>query len=119
MRDILCISRHSPQSGLLAKEALDTVLAGATFDQSISLLLMDEGVWQACAPTGTGSYAFKDISKNLNALTLYGVDTIYIHADSLTARGLSAEELSPGNITLLDQTDTQALVRDHQHIFSF
>ncbi|MCP8898568.1 sulfurtransferase complex subunit TusC [Gilvimarinus xylanilyticus] len=119
MRDILCISRHSPQSGLLAKEALDTVLAGATFDQSISLLLMDEGVWQACAPLGTELSAFKDLSKNLNVLALYGVDTIYIHANSLKARGLNAHELSSGNTTLLDQADTQALMRDHQHIFSF
>ena len=46
MKQILCISRHAPYSGNLAREALDTVLAAAVFDQAIGLLFMDDGVYQ-------------------------------------------------------------------------
>src|SRR5690554_7301836 len=73
---ILLISRHAPYGSSIAREALDAVLASAAYDQQISLLFMDDGVFQLLAEQDPGSIGQKSFASMLSALPLYDVTNI-------------------------------------------
>lgn len=119
MSRILCISRHSPYQQSLASEALDTVLAAGAFEQDIALLLMDEGVWQLTREQQGSLVSRKTFSKKLAALPLFGIDNIFVHQPSLTARGLTGDELCTDAVQLLNNNETKQLIESHDQLLSF
>jgi tRNA 2-thiouridine synthesizing protein C len=109
---LLIISRQSPWSGPGAREALDIVLAGGAFDLPIGLLFLDDGVLQLAAGQNAKALQQKDLSANLQALPMFGVEALFYCADSANARGLGqlsldeAQALSAEHITaLIDRYD--------------
>ena len=113
-KSLLIISRQSPWSGPGAREALDIVLAGGAFDLPIGLLFLDDGVLQLAAQQDAKTLQQKDLSANLQALPMFGVEELFFCADSAAERGLdpgalSLEEAGPltaGEITaLIDRYD--------------
>ncbi|KAF2406468.1 sulfurtransferase complex subunit TusC [Pseudomonas antarctica] len=109
-KSLLVISRQAPWSGPSAREALDIVLAGGAFDLPIGLLFMDDGVFQLAPHQDAKAVQQKDLSANLQALGLFGVDDVFACSHSLAERGLatpgSAEPLDSDAITqLIDRYD--------------
>ncbi|MFW9080818.1 sulfurtransferase complex subunit TusC [Pseudomonas sp. P2757] len=111
-KSLLIISRQSPWSGPSAREALDIVLAGGAFDLPIGLLFLDDGVLQLGAGQNAKALQQKDLSANLQALPMFGVEELFYCAESANARGmgqLSLEEAQPlgaAHITaLIDRYD--------------
>jgi tRNA 2-thiouridine synthesizing protein C len=93
-KSMLIISRQSPWSGPSAREALDIALAGGAFDLPIALLFMDDGVFQLAANQQPRSLQQKDLSANLQALPMFGVEELFACKSSLQARGLLDTTLS-------------------------
>ncbi|WP_426205380.1 sulfurtransferase complex subunit TusC [Pseudomonas sp. TWP3-1] len=111
-KSLLIISRQSPWSGPSAREALDIVLAGGAFDLPIGLLFLDDGVLQLGAGQNAKALQQKDLSANLQALPMFGVEELFYCAESANARGMGrlsldeAEPLSAAHITaLIDRYD--------------
>ncbi|MGB3125272.1 MAG: sulfurtransferase complex subunit TusC [Pseudomonas sp.] len=109
-KSLLVISRQAPWSGPGAREALDIVLAGGAFDLPIGLLFLDDGVFQLAPHQDAKAVQQKDLSANLQALGLFGVDDVFACRHSLAERGLatpaSARPLSSEEIsTLIDRYD--------------
>jgi tRNA 2-thiouridine synthesizing protein C len=97
-KSLLIVSRQSPWSGPNAREALDIVLAGGAFDLPIGLLFMDDGVFQLAPRQSSGALEQKDLTANLRALEMFGIEDIYACARSLAERGLSTVESDIGII---------------------
>ncbi|WP_073526583.1 sulfurtransferase complex subunit TusC [Pseudomonas fluorescens] len=87
-KSLLVISRQAPWSGPSAREALDIVLAGGAFDLPIGLLFLDDGVYQLAPNQTAKAVQQKDLSANLQALGLFGIDEVFACDHSLSARGL-------------------------------
>ncbi|NCE89334.1 sulfurtransferase complex subunit TusC [Pseudomonas sp. L13] len=87
-KSLLVISRQAPWSGPSAREALDIVLAGGAFDLPIGLLFLDDGVFQLAPNQAAKAVQQKDLSANLQALGLFGIDDVFACSHSLSARGL-------------------------------
>ncbi|AVE04392.1 sulfurtransferase complex subunit TusC [Pseudomonas sp. R11F] len=109
-KSLLVISRQAPWSGPSAREALDIVLAGGAFDLPIGLLFMDDGVFQLAPHQDAKAVQQKDLSANLQALGLFGIDEVFVCQHSLAERGLtapaSAEALGNAQISqLIDRYD--------------
>ncbi|WP_448651833.1 sulfurtransferase complex subunit TusC [Pseudomonas fluorescens] len=109
-KSLLVISRQAPWSGPSAREALDIVLAGGAFDLPIGLLFMDDGVFQLAPRQDAKAVQQKDLSANLQALGLFGIDDVFTCNHSLSERGLalpaSAQPLSSAEISqLIDRYD--------------
>jgi tRNA 2-thiouridine synthesizing protein C len=111
-KSLLIISRQSPWSGPGAREALDIVLAGGAFDLPIGLLFLDDGVLQLAAGQNARALQQKDLSANLQALPMFGVEELFYCLESANARGLEkpsldeAQPLSAEHITaLIDRYD--------------
>ncbi|RMP66465.1 hypothetical protein ALQ18_03019 [Pseudomonas marginalis pv. marginalis] len=109
-KSLLVISRQPPWAGPGAREALDIVLTGGAFDLPIGLLFLDDGVFQLAPHQNAKAVQQKDLSANLQALGLFGIDEVFACSHSLAERGLtapaSAEPLSSEAIAqLIDRYD--------------
>jgi tRNA 2-thiouridine synthesizing protein C len=93
MKKYLFILRKAAHSGARTQEMLDIILTTAAFDQSVSILLIDDGVFQLKKDQHPENTGLKDTAAIFNALEIYQVYDIYIEVDSLQERGLNAEEL--------------------------
>ncbi|WP_041523165.1 sulfurtransferase complex subunit TusC [Gilvimarinus agarilyticus] len=119
MKSILCISRHPPYSSALAREALETVLAAAAFDQPVNLLLMDEGIWQLTPAQQPEANKQKSLARNLSALEMFGVERVYAHHRSAVERGLNTEALCIDTVQWLNDEQVQQLIAQQDHLLSF
>lgn len=112
-KSLLVISRQAPWSGPSAREALDIVLAGGAFDLPIGVLFLDDGVFQLAPSQNAKALQQKDLSANLQALELFGVEDVFACRQSLAERGLA----SPDNAQPLDSAQIAGLIeRYHQVI---
>lgn len=92
-KSMLIISRQAPWSGPSAREALDIALAGGAYDLPIGLLFLDDGVFQLTTSQQPGVLQQKDLTANLQALPLFGIEALYASTRSLTERGLANAHL--------------------------
>lgn len=116
-KSLLLICRRSPWSGPAAREALDVALAGGAFDLPISLLFLDDGVFQLKPGQQPAAVQQKDLTANLQALPLFGVEALYVARADLDSRGLSAEHLNlPA--TPVEDVDLAALLDQHDLVIT-
>jgi tRNA 2-thiouridine synthesizing protein C len=106
-KSLLMISRQAPWSGPSAREALDIVLAGGAFDLPIGLLFLDDGVFQLAPHQDAKAVQQKDLSANLQALPMFGVDDVFACSHSLAARADAAlaQPLDAQPFPLIDRYD--------------
>lgn len=93
MKRYLFVLRHPIHNGAIAQEMLDIILTTAAFDQTVSLLLLDDAIFQLKTQQYPDILSMKDTAALFNALELYGINTIYVETESLQERGLSTEDL--------------------------
>ena len=115
MKSLLIISRQAPWAGPTAREALDIALAGGAFDLPIGLLFLDDGVFQLLPGQQPAALQQKDLSANLQALPLFGVESLYAARHSLEERGLSAQPLSLA-VECLDDAGLRALIDRYDQV---
>jgi len=89
----LFILRKPAHSGVYAQEMLDIILTTAAFDQAVSILLLDDSVFQLKNHQYPETSDMKDIAAIFSALEIYDVKDIYTENESLQERGLSADDL--------------------------
>lgn len=114
----LFIMRRAPYATSLAREALEAALAAGSFEQAISVLFMDDGVFQLLADQQTKDIAQKNHGAMLKALPMYEVDKLYVESASLDKRHISLKQLIPATIPV-DTSAIQKLMAEHDHILSF
>ena len=117
-KSLLVISRQAPWSGPSAREALDIVLAGGAFDLPIGLLFLDDGVFQLAAQQDARALQQKDLSANLQALPMFGVEDVFVCGDSVAERGLDANGLSLEEIQVLAANDITALIDRYDQVIT-
>ena len=113
----LFILRKAPYSGTYAQEMLDIILTTAAFDQSVSILLLDDSIFQLKKHQYPEKHDMKDIATIFSALEIYDVKDIYIENESLKELGLGADDLClPVKIIARKQLTT--LMQQFDIIFS-
>jgi len=115
-KSLLIISRQAPWAGPNAREALDIALAGGAFDLPIGMLFLDDGVFQLVPAQQPADLQQKDLTANLQALPLFGVEALYAASRSLQERGLHGQPLNLPVETLDDAALTALLDRYDQVI---
>jgi len=93
VKRFMYLNRRAPYGTIYALECLEVVLVAAAFDQDISVVFMDDGVYQLKKNQDTTGIGMKNFSKTFGALEDYGVENIYVEKESLDARGLTADDL--------------------------
>lgn len=118
-KKILLVSRHAPYGNSTAREAIDTALAASIYEQDISVLFMDDGIFQLLKNQRSQFVDQKNIASTLPALSLYGIENIYVHQESLDQRAITIAELILDDIQVLNNNDVKILFTRQDHLLSF
>lgn len=92
-KKFMFVNRKAPYGTVYALESLEVVLIAAAFEQDVSLAFMDDGVYQLKKGHNTKGIEMKGFEKTYGALEDYDVTKLYVDEESLSARGLSADDL--------------------------
>lgn len=93
VKKFMYLNRKAPYGTIYAWEALEVVLIGAAFDQEVSVMFLDDGVYQLAKGQSTAGIGMKNFSPTYRTLGDYEVKYIYVDRESLESRGLSADDL--------------------------
>ena len=93
VKRFLYVNRRAPYGTVYALECLEMVLIAAAFDQDVSVVFVDDGVFQLRKGQDTKGINMKNFSPTFRALEGYDVEKLYVERESLEARGLSADDL--------------------------
>ncbi|MGD7034408.1 sulfurtransferase complex subunit TusC [Methylotuvimicrobium buryatense] len=92
-KKFLFVLRKPPFNGVSMQETLDSVLTIAAFDQAVSLLLLDDGVFQLKNGQQPDRFGMKDTAAVFGALEIYDIHDIRVEVESLQERGLKPRDL--------------------------
>ena len=93
VKRFMYVNRKAPYGTIYALECLEVVLVAAAFDQDVTVVFVDDGVYQLKKNQDTAGIGMKNFSKTYRALDDYDVEKIYVEQESLDARGLTEEDL--------------------------
>ena len=93
IKRFMFVNRKAPYGTVYALESLETVLISAAFDQDVSVVFVDDGVYQLKKGQDTAGINMKNFSPTFRALDGYDVEKLYVEKESLEARGLSENDL--------------------------
>jgi len=93
VKKFMYVNRRAPYGTIFALECLEVVLISAAFEQDVSLIFLDDGVFQLKKNQDTTGIGMKNFSNTYRALDDYEVEKIYVEKESLDARGLTEDDL--------------------------
>lgn len=117
MKSYLFVLRKPAHSGANVQEILDIIMTTAAFDQKVSILFLDDGVFQLKNGQHPEKVGMKDTAAIFKALEIYDVNDIYTEVESLQERGLK-----PGDLCLVVQEyfrkDIAGLIKQFDVVFA-
>lgn len=118
IKKFLYVNRRMPHGTVYAQESLETVLIGAAFDQDVSMLFMDDGVFQIKKDQQPEALGNKNFSKTYRALEMYDVEKLFVEQESLAERGLSEDDLVV-DVEVIPRAAVKAMVDEHDIVLGF
>lgn len=115
MRKYLFVMRHAPHHSTHVQEALDQMLTAAAFDQSVSVLFLDDGVLQLKSMQNPLAMGVKNTAAMYSALELYGVTDLFVEVESLEINGLTENDLMLP-VRLIPRTEISVLLAQYSAI---
>ena len=120
------MNRKAPYGTVYALEVLETVLISAAFEQHANIVFADDGVYQLKAGHDTAEIGMKNFSPTFGIIEMEKEDAdedddidmewrIVVEAESMTARGLTSDDLVLGvevlsSAEMADLLDAQDVV---------
>jgi tRNA 2-thiouridine synthesizing protein C len=117
-KKFLFVNRTAPYGSVYALESLEVVLITAAFDQDVSLVFVEDGVFQLRKGQQTKGIETKNFSPAYRALEGYDVEKLYVERESLAARGLTEDDLIV-DVTVLPSRELGALMDEQDVVLSF
>jgi tRNA 2-thiouridine synthesizing protein C len=117
-KSFLIVCRRPPYGQSFAREALDVALATTAFDQPVAMLFLGDGVLQLVAGQHSDGIGQKAHDKQLSALPLYDIETLYADAEALQTHQLQSTDLILP-VQLLDASEIAALFASHDLALGF
>ena len=116
-KKILYLLRQSPYSGSRAVEAIESALVAGVFDQDVSVLFKDDGVYQLLSGQDGARLGNRTVSNVAAALPEYGVERLYVCEDSLAQRLLTAADLVLP-VAVASKTQQTQLINSHDVVLN-
>lgn len=118
VKKFMFVNRKAPYGTIYALESLEVVLITATFDQDVSLVFIDDGVYELTKGQQTKGIGIKNYSPSYRALDGYDVEKLYVDQASLSARGLTEKDLLVP-VEVLNAEQMGQLMQQQDVILSF
>tara|TARA_B100001250_G_C19564376_1_gene684825 strand:- start:4 stop:396 length:393 start_codon:yes stop_codon:yes gene_type:complete len=118
VKKFMYVNRKAPYGTVYALEGLEVVLITAAFDQDVSMVFVDDGVFQIKKDQETSGVNMKNFSPTYRALEGYEVEKVYAEKESLEARGMTEEDLVIP-VEILNSDEIAELMDSQDVIVSF
>jgi tRNA 2-thiouridine synthesizing protein C len=118
IKKFMYVNRRAPHGTIYAQESLEVVLIGAAFDQDVSLVFVDDGVYQIRKDQDTSAIETKNFSKTFRALEMYDVEKLYVEKESMEARGLTEDDFNV-DVDVKSSEEIGRLMEEQDVILSF
>ncbi|MFA6311176.1 MAG: sulfurtransferase complex subunit TusC [Sterolibacterium sp.] len=118
VKKFMFVNRKAPYGTIYALESLEVVLISAAFDQDVSLVFLDDGVYQLKKGQQTKGIETKNFSPTYRALDGYDIEKLYVEQESLEARGLTEDDLLV-DVTVLSRSEMGELMDQQDVVLSF
>lgn len=118
MKKFMFVNRKAPYGTIYALESLEVVLITATFDQDVSLVFMDDGVYEIVKGQQTKDIGLKNFSPSYRALEGYDIEKLYVEEVSLRERGLTEKDLLVP-VEVLNSQQMAELMQQQDVVLSF
>ena len=92
MKKITIVFRHAPHGKANSREALDFALLSASFEQTVSLIFVDDGVLNLLPNQAPAQIGGRDFISTFKALPLYDIEEVFVCETSLTSMGLTTQD---------------------------
>ena len=117
-KKFMFVNRKAPYGTIYALESLEVVLIAATFDQDVSLVFLDDGVYELVKGQNPKALGIKNHSPTYRALDGYDVEKLYVERESMQMRGLTeADLLVP--VEVLSSAEMADLMAEQDVVLSF
>ena len=93
MAKLMVVFRTAPYGTIYSFEGLENVLIMGAYDQDVSVLFIDDGVFALKKGMDNYGTGIKDFSPTFRALEAYDIEKIFIDRASMESRGLTLEDL--------------------------
>ena len=117
VKRFMYVNRRAPYGTIYAHECLEVVLISAAFEQDVSLVFMDDGVYQLKKNQDTTGIGMKNFSNTYRALDDYDVEKIYVEKESLELRGITTDDLII-EVEVLSAKDLRDLMAQQEVVIS-
>ena len=117
VKRFLYVNRRAPYGTIYALESLEMVLIAAAFDQDVSVVFMDDGVYQIKKGQDTTGINMKNFSPTYRALEGYDVEKLYVCRRSMEERGLVPDDLVVP-VEMLEPEALKALMAEQDVVLS-
>jgi tRNA 2-thiouridine synthesizing protein C len=118
IKKFMYVNRKAPHGTVYALESLEVVLIGAAFEQDVSVVFMDDGVFEIVKGQDTTGIQTKNFSNTYKALEMYDVEKLYVAKESLEQRGLTEEDLIV-DVEVKTAAELGALMEEQDVLLSF
>ena len=118
IKKVMFVNRKAPYGTVYALESLEVVLITATFDQDVSLVFLDDGVYELLKGQNTKAIGIKNFSPTYRALDGYDVEKLYVERESLEARGIDESQLLV-DVEVLSSAQMGELMGEQDVVLSF
>ncbi len=118
MKKFMFVNRKAPYGTIYALESLEVVLIAATFDQDVSLVFVDDGVYQLAKGQNTKPIGTKNVSPTYRALEDYDIEKLYVERESMEARGLTEDDLMVP-VAVMSSAELGELMASQDVVLSF
>ncbi len=118
VKKFMFVNRKAPYGTIYALEGLEVVLISAAFDQDVSLVFLDDGVYQLVKGQHTKAIDVKNFSPTYRALEGYDIEKLYVSKESLEERNLTVDDLLV-DVEVLDAAAMAKLMAEQDVVLSF
>jgi tRNA 2-thiouridine synthesizing protein C len=118
VKKFMFVNRHAPYGTVYALEGLEVVLIGSAFEQDISMVFVDDGVYQLKKGQDTRDSGMKNFSPTFRALEMYDVEKLYVEKESMEQRGLNSEDLLVP-VEVLSSSEIAGLMEEQDVLLNF
>jgi len=118
IKKFMFVNRKAPYGTIYALESLEVVLISAAFDQDVSLMFLDDGVYEIVKGQDTKGIEVKNFSPTYRALEMYDIEKLFVSKESLEERSLTEDDLLV-DVEVLDHTQVAELMAAQDVVLSF
>ena len=117
MKKIAIINRQSTFNRPTPRESLDLALIFGAFEQQVTVIFIDDGVYQLLDNQNPELIDNKDYLATMKAFELYDIEHIVASFDDMTCRGIADKPLSM-DVEVMPNNQIAQLLTTFDHVLS-